>query len=537
MPDDPFRLENEGPVPVRACQRAGERSQFLPMSAQMQTRLRKFPFVPFLFFLFLVPWQALGWGALGHRTIGEIAGAKLSPDARGRMDRLLDGQTLADVASWADEIRDGDGYAGSIWYHIEKIPDGVGYLDHLRAMEPRQRQKGGAVAAILVADRLLRDPDAAPSAQTDALKFLVHCVGDIHQPLHTGRPEDKGGLDTPVTWFGTPMSLHKVWDSGLLETAHPEFADLTVEKAGAAYAADLIQRFSNPPVNAEMDVEGWLNESLALRPAAYDPIYETDQAEYQARHVGEIDRQIYSAGIRLARMLNAIAAREPVPARETELWNQIEGLLGDPREIIRLHPAVAADAYPKEWWAPVPRESAAAWEILPQDAGPGEVILSKRTELGILSNFAPTPFALDGETYASVEGFWQMLKYPEGPGDERLRDPAVTWPHTRAQVAAMSAFEAKAAGTAANENMQKLGMAWVTYRGQKIDYREKQKGEFYQLIRRAEQAKLDQNPRVGEILRKTGDLKLRPDHHQAPDASPAMKYCEIWMELRAQLPE
>ena len=91
------------------------------------------------------------------------------------------------------------------------------------------------------------------------------------------------------------------------------------------------------------------------------------------------------------------------------------------------------------------------------------------------------------------------------------------------------------AGTVANENMQKLGIAWVTYHGRRIDHREKQKGEFYRLIRAAEQAKLDQNPAVADILRKTGTLILRPDHQQAPDSAPAMKYCEIWMELRAQL--
>lgn len=192
--------------------------------------------------------------------------------------------------------------------------------------------------------------------------------------------------------------------------------------------------------------------------------------------------------------------------------------------------------YPPEWWAPVPTNEAASWEVLPQAAGPGEVILSKRTELGLLSNFAPTPFTLDGETYASVEGFWQMLKYPEGPGDERLRDPSVTWPHTRVEVAAMGGFEAKAAGTVANENMKKLGIRWVTYQGRKMDYRENAKGDFYTLIRRAEQAKHDQNPPVAEILKKTGTLALRPDHHQGPDAPPAERYYEIWMEIRAQPP-
>ena len=233
--------------------------------------------------------------------------------------RLLGEASLADVANWADAIRGGDDFDGSIWYHFEKIPDGAGYLDNLRALDPRQRQKGGLVAAILLADRTLRDEGASPAEQADALKFLVHCVGDIHQPLHTGRPPDKGGLDVAVTWFGTPMSLHKIWDSGLLATGHPEYSGptLTASEAGEAYAEDLLRRFSERPANGEMDVEGWLNESLALRAAAYDPIYETDPENYQAQHVGEIDRQIYLAGIRLARMLNAIAAREPIPARET----------------------------------------------------------------------------------------------------------------------------------------------------------------------------------------------------------------------------
>ena len=73
--------------------------------------------------------------------------------------------------------------------------------------------------------------------------------------------------------------------------------------------------------------------------------------------------------------------------------------------------------YPEHWWTPVPADQAASWEVLPQQAQPGAVILSKRNELGLLSNFAATPFELDGKRYASVEGFWQMLLYPEGPTD------------------------------------------------------------------------------------------------------------------------
>src|SRR5579863_4600665 len=105
--------------------------------------------------------------------------------------------------------------------------------------------------------------------------------------------------------------------------------------------------------------------------------------------------------------------------------------------------------YPARWWTPVSEDQRAVWEITPQAAGPGEVILSKRNELGILSNFAATPFPFHGKRYASVEGFWQMMLYPEGPEDPRAKASAITWLHTRDEVAQMVSFEAKDAGTAA----------------------------------------------------------------------------------------
>src|SRR5436853_3125026 len=77
--------------------------------------------------------------------------------------------------------------------------------------------------------------------------------------------------------------------------------------------------------------------------------------------------------------------------------------------------------YPAHWWAPVSTNGAPSWEILPQAAGPGEVILSKRHELGLLSNFAATPFTFRGKPYASLEGFWQMMKYPENADDPRAK--------------------------------------------------------------------------------------------------------------------
>jgi predicted NAD-dependent protein-ADP-ribosyltransferase YbiA (DUF1768 family) len=196
-------------------------------------------------------------------------------------------------------------------------------------------------------------------------------------------------------------------------------------------------------------------------------------------------------------------------------------------------PAAAQNArYPAHWWTPIHDPRRPAWEILPQSARPGEVILSKRNELGILSNFAATPFTYRGKRYASVEGFWQTMLYPESAADPRARAAGVIWPHTREEVAHMTAFEAKDAGTAGEENMRKLGIDWVTFEGKRMPYRSREKGEHYRLIVDAMRAKLEQNPKVSEILLSTGDLVLLPDHIQEADAPPEWRYFQIWMELR-----
>jgi len=191
--------------------------------------------------------------------------------------------------------------------------------------------------------------------------------------------------------------------------------------------------------------------------------------------------------------------------------------------------------YPARWWTPVPEDQKAWWEILPQAAKPGEVILSKRNELGILSNFAPTPFTFQGKRYASVEGFWSMMFYPEGPGDPRAQALGITWLHMREDVAQMTAFDARDAGEKGEANMRKLGIDWVTFDGKRMQYRSKTRAEHYRLVVGAMRAKLEQNPKVRETLLQTGDLVLMPDHVEDPDPSEEWLYFKIWMEIRTEL--
>jgi predicted NAD-dependent protein-ADP-ribosyltransferase YbiA (DUF1768 family) len=183
----------------------------------------------------------------------------------------------------------------------------------------------------------------------------------------------------------------------------------------------------------------------------------------------------------------------------------------------------------------MPKEGAPAWEILPQEARAGEVILSKRNELGLLSNLAPTPFTLHGKRYASLEGFWQMMKYPENDADPRAIAPGLSWAYTQDEVAQLTSFEAKRTGTLAEQNMERLGINWVSFEGHRFEYKPATPGEHYQLIVAATWEKVRQNPEVKRVLLATGNLVLKPDHHQEPGAPAAWRYYDILMNIREQL--
>lgn len=296
--------------------------------------------------LLLATGSGHGWGPVGHCTIAAIADANLSPAARWKVAQWLEGATLAEVANWADEVRAQPEYAHTGHYHFEDVPDDGNYLSSLRAKSPAQLRQGGLVAGLMVAHLVLRDPRTPAQEQACAVKFLVHLVGDIHQPVHTGRPQDRGGVDIHMPWFGRKSNLHQVWDSGLILAGHPNLLrrDMPADKAGAAYAQYLMKKYAREPPVLTMNVNEWLEESLALRTAVYDGVLRTDPAGYVAMTVESLDRRIYVAGVRLARMVNDIAERRGAPPGEGQLWAQMKEIMGDPRDIIRLRPVKRGEA-------------------------------------------------------------------------------------------------------------------------------------------------------------------------------------------------
>jgi hypothetical protein len=234
------------------------------------------------------------WGPEGHRLVARMAQEMLTPAAADRVQATLEpGETIASLASWADEVRK-TRKETEPWHFIDIPIDSAG-LDMKRDCPPA----GCVIGKIAEFRTRWRDPALPPAARREALLFLVHFVGDMHQPLHCANDHDRGGNDVTVEFEGKRMNLHHLWDSALLDRLPPEdqlFVTLSraitpAERAGWARGS----------------VEDWAGESFA---AARLVVYGDLPG---SRRVGEayegdadpvVERQLEKAAVRLAAILN-----------------------------------------------------------------------------------------------------------------------------------------------------------------------------------------------------------------------------------------
>ncbi len=249
--------------------------------------------------------NALAWGDEGHRIVAEIAEQYLEPAAARHVYDLLaieNAQTLAQVSTWADQIPPQRGYTAP-WHFVDvpiHPPPGTpaGY-DAARDCP----HDDCVVAAIDRFAAVLRDKGAAPRKRLEALKFVVHLVGDIHQPLHCADNGDHGGNDVRVFFLGRPMSLHAVWDIGLLAPA--------VRGDERAYALRLVRSIApgDLPRWGRGSSADWATESYKIaRAKIYGEMqYEARTLElfWESELLPVVNEQLEKAGVRLAALLNA----------------------------------------------------------------------------------------------------------------------------------------------------------------------------------------------------------------------------------------
>jgi nuclease S1 len=254
-----------------------------------------------LFATFTVVPIAQAWGPLGHSVIADLAQRHLSPAAEREVQHLLaldHTHSLADIASWADEIRN-DPSQQALWAETRPLHY-INFRDPSCVYVPPRDCAGGkcVVEALPRYIAILSDRSQPDAARLQALKFVVHFVGDIHQPLHAGYRDDAGGNTYQVQFQGQGTNLHRVWDSGLLGTRHLD---------GKAYANMLDAEGSAPlpPPIVPLDnpVAQWAEESCRITRDIY-PSGHTIKQAYIDAELPVADNRLREAGRRLAEVLN-----------------------------------------------------------------------------------------------------------------------------------------------------------------------------------------------------------------------------------------
>lgn len=235
------------------------------------------------------------WGQNGHRVTGEIADSHLTKKARKQIKKILNGQSLALVSTYADEIKSESTYDEFGPWHYVNLPEG-----NTKYSEGAAAPEGDLLRAVKHCVEVLKDKTATTKEKEFYLKLLVHFIGDLHQPLHAGRGEDKGGNDIQVRWFNEGTNIHSVWDSKMIESYQMSYTELAVnrEQITAAQQKQI----------AAGSFEDWMYESKALSDKIYESVEVGDKLSYRYMYdwFPIAREQLQKGGIRLASVLNDI---------------------------------------------------------------------------------------------------------------------------------------------------------------------------------------------------------------------------------------
>jgi hypothetical protein len=255
-----------------------------------------------------IPIPSFAWGPEGHKIVAEIARIHLSPAASQQVRELLGNEDLAAVSTWADEIRK-DRPETYGWHFVDIPLSASGFLQTRDCFYVDEKHPAAnndhhncVVDRIEMFERVLADKKAPIEQRREALKFVVHFVGDVHQPLHAAG-EARGGNDIHVVLFGSadcggrPCNLHWVWDGGLIE--HTQRS----EASYVTYVADLIAH-GNLKVHAGGTPEQWANESFRLAHQVWVQDGGAVDEAYFQKNIGIVNERLALAGLRLARVLN-----------------------------------------------------------------------------------------------------------------------------------------------------------------------------------------------------------------------------------------
>ncbi|MCR8560308.1 S1/P1 nuclease [Mucilaginibacter sp. BJC16-A38] len=241
----------------------------------------------------------ISWGFKGHRAVATIAQKHLTSNTAYVVSAYLKGESMAEVATWADENKS----STTAPWHFLNLPLG---LTHEQFVKFVSESDNNVYTAILKTEASLKDKSLAPDQKNEALKYLIHLVGDAHQPMHISRKEDKGGNTIQVRFDNKGTNLHSLWDSKLIDHEGLTEAEM-VRTYDVATAAEIRQWQADSPME-------WIWESYQVSSELYAQVktgQDIDDAYYQ-KYIPVIRKRINQAGIRLAGELNRLLNKEQV---------------------------------------------------------------------------------------------------------------------------------------------------------------------------------------------------------------------------------
>ncbi|SHI83703.1 S1/P1 nuclease [Algibacter luteus] len=258
----------------------------------------KFIYTLLLASLYILPYQTFAnddfWGQTGHRVVGKIADDYLSGKAKREINRLLNRKSLAFVSTFADEIKADKRYNEFYTWHYINMSLDENYENS------EKNPEGDLVSGINYCKKIISDDEASDDDKAFYLKLLIHLIGDLHQPMHIGLKEDRGGNDFKVQWHYEDSNLHRVWDSDMIEKFDMSYVEL-------AENADVLSKAQVKAIQKGSVID-WVNETHELTRKIYDSAEPEENLRYRYsyHHFKTVRTQLQIAGIRLAKVLNEL---------------------------------------------------------------------------------------------------------------------------------------------------------------------------------------------------------------------------------------
>lgn len=242
--------------------------------------------------LCLISISVFGWGPTGHRATGWIASKYLNKKAGKAIERILRGQSLAMASTWMDEVRSDSTFDYMVDWHWVTIPYGQTYD------QTTKNPNGDIIQTLERIINELKSKNLSEAEQAQRIRILIHLVGDIHQPLHVGAKNDRGGNDAKVMWFRTESNLHRVWDSDMIDDTKLSYTELA--QSLDIPTEDKLRAWQRNSVRE------WANESQSFQKEVYDIGNGKLGYRYSYLNLPIVRQRLLQAGVRLAGILNEI---------------------------------------------------------------------------------------------------------------------------------------------------------------------------------------------------------------------------------------